>query len=254
MKKLLLILPVLLLLAGCGISEECVQGSGTMQAKQIAISAEPNQVLFTKIYVYPNISLVISQGDEYSITIKAGSNVIDDISAEIVNGSLELRDNSGCNLTRQYGGKTVYLTTPFQQELDIYSNTAQPIKTEGLITHTIFRLFAMDYFGGVGTGDFFINVNNAQLCILSNNVSMFHVDGQTQQMLLYFYDDLSRFEGADFIAQDIDIFQRSANDMIIHPAQKLTGNIYSTGNVLCKTHPPIVEVEKHYTGRIIYVD
>lgn len=253
MKKLLFVLP-LLLLFGCNISEECMQSSGSMKSKTVEISAAPGEVLFTKIYVYPNISLVISQGDQYAITIKAGGNVIDDISAKIVNGALELRDNSGCNLARQYGGKTVYLTTPFQQEMDIYSNTAQPIKTEGVITHMIFRLFSMDYFGGVGTGDFYVNVDNSQLCILSNNVSIFHVNGKTNQMLLYFYDDLSRFEGAEFMAQEIDIFQRSANDMIIHPVQKLTGNIYSTGNVLCKTHPPVNTVEQHYTGRVIYVN
>ncbi|RZJ28027.1 MAG: DUF2807 domain-containing protein [Flavobacterium sp.] len=247
MKRLLLFLP-LLLLFGCNVSEDCVKSSGSMRTKDFA--ATP----FNKVYVYPNISLVIKMGDDYSITAKAGSNIIDDISVEIKNGSLELRDNSGCNLSRQYGNKTVYITTPHLPEFEIYSNTGQKISSDGTITHDIFRLYAMDYFGGVGTGDFTVDVNNNQLVVQSNNISIFKVTGQTQQMLLDFYDDLSRFEGADFLANDIKIFQRSANDMIIHPVQSLSGDIYSTGNVLCKTHPAEVNVVKHYIGRLIYVE
>jgi hypothetical protein len=244
--KKLLILPLVLLFLGCNISEECIKNSGAMQTKEIPASP------FNKIYVYPNISLVISQGDEFAITIKAGNNVINDISATIENNALSLRDNSGCNLTRQYGNKVVYVTTPHQEEFEIYSNTAQAIKSEGVISHSIFRLYSMDYFGGVGTGDFIMTVDTGQLVIESNNVSIFKIQGQTTQMLLNFYDDLSRFEGENLVAQHINIFQRSANDMIVHPVQSIEGNIYSTGNVLCKTHPPTANVVKHYTGRLIY--
>jgi hypothetical protein len=246
MKKLLFVLP-LFLLFGCNISEDCIRNSGAMQTKVIAADAP-----FNKIYVYPNIGLVLKMGDEYSITVKAGSNVIDDISAVIVNGSLELRDNSGCNLNRQYGGKTVIVTTPHQHEFEVYCNTGQQIKSDGVITHDLFRMFSMDYFGGTGTGDFTMEINNVQTVIASNNVSIFRIKGQTGQMLLNFYDDLGRFEGEDFIAQDIVVFQRSSNDMIIHPVQQLSGNIYSTGNVISKTHPPEVDIVQHYSGRLIY--
>ena len=245
MKRLLLILP-LLLLFGCNISEDCFKSSGAMQTRQL-----PADAPFNKIYVYPNISLVLKEADEYSITVKAGGNVIDDISATITGGSLELRDNSGCNLSRQYGNKTVYVTTPHHAEFEIYSNTAQKIISDGTITHTIFRLYAMDYFGGVGTGDFIMDVHNGQLVIQSNNVSMFRVKGETNHFLLNFYDDLSRCESRDFIAQTISIFQRSANDMIVHPVQEINGNIYSTGNVICTSQPAVVSVTRHYSGQLI---
>jgi hypothetical protein len=106
MKKLLFVLPVLLLF-GCNISEDCLKNSGAMQSKVIDI---PPEASFSKIYVYPNISLVISQGEENAVTVKAGGNVIGDISVVIENDALILRDNSGCNLARQYGNKTFYVT------------------------------------------------------------------------------------------------------------------------------------------------
>lgn len=247
MKKLLLVLPFLLLF-GCNISEDCIKNSGAMRTKVLPAAAP-----FDKIYVYPNISVVINESDEYAISVKAGGNVIDDISATVVNGTLELRDNSGCNLNRQYGGKTVYVTVPDIPQLEIYSNTAQTIRGEGQLSIPIFRLFSMDYFGGVGTGDFiFDDLVCSVVDIQSNNVSIFRLKGTADQMNLYFYDDLSRFEGKDFEVGQIDIFQRSANDMIIHPLDQLTGNIYSTGNVICKTQPPMVDVVRHYSGRLIY--
>lgn len=246
MKKLIFVLP-LFLLFGCNISEDCIRNSGSMRTKEL-----PAGTPFNKIYVYPNISLVLSQGDQYEITVKAGSNVIDDISAEVVNGSLELRDNSGCNLNRQYGNKTVFVTTPYWENFEIYSNTAQVIRSEGVITHNFLGIFSMDYFGGVGTGDFDLTINNWQTVIQSNNVSAFKITGQTQELLLNFYDDLGRFEGENFLAGHINVFQRSANDMIIYPVNSLTGNIYSTGNVISKNHPPEVNVQRHYTGRLIF--
>ncbi len=251
MKKLFLVLPLLLLLSGCNVSEDCFRKSGSAATKIIEV---PENAAFSKIYVYPNIGVVINQGEQTAITVKAGSNVIDDISAVIENDSLVLRDNSGCNLTRQYGNKTVYITVKAIPQLEIYSNTGQVIRSEGHLTIPILRLFSMDYFGGVGTGDFIFDVTCGIMDIQSNNISIFKISGQVDLMHLLFYDDLSRFEGENCIVQDLNVFQRSANDMIVSPQQSLTGGIYSTGNILCRTHPPTVEIERHYSGRLIYQD
>ena len=247
MKKLWL-LPVIAIFLGCNISEDCIRNSGSMETKELTIG----EADITSIYVYPNISLVLAQGEQNSVVVMAGSNVIDDISVTVDGNSLVLKDNSGCNLSRQYGNKTVVVTAKSAGEMNIISNTSQVIKSQGTLSFPTLRLFAMDSFGGVGTGDFIMNVDNGQLVVESNNVALFKITGATNELLLRFYDGLSRFEGADFEVQSINIFHRSANDMIIRPIQSLTGNIYSTGNVISKTHPPIVEVVQHYSGKIIY--
>jgi hypothetical protein len=54
------------------------------------------------------------------------------------------------------------------------------------------------------------------------------------------------------MAQNIDIFQRSSNDMIVNPQQTLTGEIRSTGDVILVNTPPIIEVEEFYTGQLIF--
>jgi hypothetical protein len=244
MKKAILLLVVLLFVASCGISEDCITSSGAIKTKSIETTP------FDVIYVNAGISLVLKQGAEYSVDIKAGENFIDDIEAKISGNVLKLNDNSGCNWVRDYGQTTFYVTAPNISE--IYSNTGCPISSDGVLTYPILRLYAMDFFGGVGTNNFNMNVNNGQLVIESNNAAGFYISGHTQELLLNFYDGTGRFEGGDFLAESIKVFQRGSNDMIIHPLQSLTGDIYSTGNVISRTHPAEVNITRHYSGKLIY--
>jgi len=246
MKKLLGLLA--LAVVGCNVSEDCFKKSGPMSQKDFAVAP------FKTIYVYPNISLVLAEGNAYSVVAKAGANVIDDISATVADSVLSLRDNGGCNLSRQYGGKTLIVTLPRLARLSIYSNTAQKISSAGPLTHDYVHVVAEDYFGGVGTGEIALEMNNSQLYVESNNIADFRITGQTRLLFIGFYDDLSRFDGAGLAAHGVHVFQRSSNDIIVKPVDSLTGNIYSTGNVICRSHPPVVNVARHYTGRVIFQD
>jgi hypothetical protein len=40
--------------------------------------------------------------------------------------------------------------------------------------------------------------------------------------------------------------------MIVKPMQNLTGTLNSTGNVILKNVPPLVDVEELYQGKVIY--
>lgn len=219
-----------------------------MTTKQIDVGGSQ----FENIFVYPGVALVVTQGDEYSVTIEAGDNFIDDVEITLAENSLTIKDGSGCNLVRDYGQTTAYVTAP--NLVEIYSNTEQTIRSNGTLTYPMLRLYSMDFFGGVGTGDFIMEVNNSQLVIQSNHVSAFFITGRTNQMLLSFYNGNGRFEGADFLADEIILFHRGANDMIVNPVETLSGDLYSTGNVRSVSHPPNVNVNEHYTGRLIFVN
>ena len=61
-----------------------------------------------------------------------------------------------------------------------------------------------------------------------------------------------RFEGENLVAQNINIFHRGSNDMVVNPQQSLTGSIRSTGNVISVNEPPLVNVEEVFSGRLIF--
>lgn len=209
-----------------------------------------SQTPFNKISVFTGIALVVKQGDEQALRIESGSNIIDDVSVTIANGMLTLKDGSGCNLVRAYGQTKVFVTAPNIEE--IYSNTEKDITSDGTLSFPILRLISMDFFGGVGTGDFHINVNNGQLVVQSNHVGAFYVSGHTNQMLLNFYDGIGRFEGEGLLAEEIIVFHRGSNDMIVNAVQAISGDIYSTGNIICKSQPATTNVVEHWSGRLIF--
>ena len=136
--------------------------------------------------------------------------------------------------------------------LDINSRTERDIVSNGVLTHSILRLISIDLSEGAGTNDFYIQVNNYQTVIENNNVSRFYISGQSDEMLLNFYDGHGRFEGENLIVKNIKVFHRGSNDMIVHPTESITGKMVSTGDIILKNVPPIVDVEELYQGSVIY--
>ena len=67
-----------------------------------------------------------------------------------------------------------------------------------------------------------------------------------------FFAGSGRFEGADLIAQNIEVNHRGSNDMVVNPIQSLTGELRGTGNVIAVNQPPIVDVEETYIGELIF--
>ncbi len=51
---------------------------------------------------------------------------------------------------------------------------------------------------------------------------------------------------------DVYVFQRSSNDIIVKPLNKIEGDIYSNGNLVLTHLTRIVNVNQHYTGHIVY--
>ena len=105
---------------------------------------------------------------------------------------------------------------------------------------------------GAGTGDFILNVNNDYLNIANNNVSRFYLSGQTNTANFNFYFGDGRIEAQNLTAQNIIVYHRGSNDMIVKPIQSITGTMNSTGNIILKNVPPIVDVQELYQGRVIY--
>lgn len=248
MKKVFLFLILSLSLISCEKPSECVESTGDMVTRLVEVNA------FSKIKVYRGIEVVITQGAEYKVEIQSGSNLIDNIEVTQNGNQLVLKDNTTCNWLRDYGQTTVYITTPNLEE--IYSKTERNISSNGVLTFPVLKIYSIDQNGdfeaAAGTGDFYINVNNSQLLLESNNVSRFYISGATNEAVFNFYAGDSRIEAQDLTAQFVYVYHRGSNDMIVKPIQSITGKMVSTGNIILKNNPPIVNVEQLYQGHVIY--
>ena len=101
-------------------------------------------------------------------------------------------------------------------------------------------------------GDFYLDVMCDAFNVSANGQSVFYISGAANTARVVFNDENPRFEGRDFLVNEFDFFHRSANKMIVHPIDKLSGQLVSTGDVICVNRPAIVEVETLFTGQLIF--
>lgn len=247
-KKTLLLLLLLFISIGCEKPSDCIQSAGATITQEIAVQP------FDVVKVFAGIELIITQGETYNVRVETGENLMHDIEVKQVGKVLSVKDNTTCNWVRKYGQTKVYITAP--NIIEIYSKTEKNISSNGVLTYPILRLYALDAdadgISGAGTNDFHLQINNLQLVIETNNVARFYISGHTNEALLNFYEGDSRIEAQNLTAQNIKVFHRGSNDMIVRPIQSITGKMVSTGNIILKNNPPIVDIQELYHGRVIY--
>lgn len=256
MRKIILyIIPVcfLILATSCGISEDCFKGNGNQITRTFPLDS------FSTIKVYDGVGLVVKEGPNYEVKITTSDHIIDDLDIKRNGKMLIVQDNSTCNIARDYGQTTVFVTIPdgtilpLIQELELHCKTEQKIQSEGVLHSPIIRLFSIGDDGdGAGTGDFHLAIDNGQFVVESNNVSNFYINGHCNEMLLNFYFGNGRFYGENLQVENIKVYHRGSNDMMVFPVQKIEGTIFATGNVVLENVPPIIDVEEVFRGRVIY--
>jgi len=243
-KKITILLFSLYVVLGCSKPSECIEATGTIISKDFPVNA------FDKIIIYSGISLVITQGPLASVEVQTGEDLIENIEVKVENGFLSVKDNTTCNWVREYGNTTVFVTSPYISE--IHSKTEKNISSNGVLTYPTLKLISTDLSDGAGTSDFYLNVNNYQIVVENNNVSRYYLSGQTNNLIVNFYEGNGRFMGENLNAKEVKIFHRGTNDIIVKPIDLITGKLYSTGNLILKNTPPIVDVQQYYQGRVIF--
>jgi hypothetical protein len=247
MKKLIYI-AFIVLVVSCNSENagDCFQTSGDIIQKEISLD------VFNKILVNRDVELIVNEGITQKVVIETGKNLLNDVEAIVVDGKLILTDNNSCNYVRDYGITKIYVTSPNITE--IRSSTQYDISSDGVLTYPSLTILSEDYNApdSFTVGNFYLQMDNLSFNVVFNNLSNCYVSGKTNNLNVTFASGASRFEGRNLIAQKVDIWNRSSNDMIINPIQEIKGKISGTGDVICVNHPPIVEVEEQYKGKLIF--
>ena len=246
MKKVFLILIVIQFIS-CNSEDapDCFQTTGKKITKEVTVTP------FNKIVVQQRVRMVIKQGLEHKVVIETGENLMPEIKVTILDDELLLENFNTCNIVRDYGLTTVYVTAPNINT--IRSSTEQEIRSDGVLTYPSLYLRS----SGEGSlfsslGDFHITLDNTSLRVWSNGISNLYIDGKTKNLNLSFSDGDTRFDCKNLIANNVNVRQVSTNDIIINPQLSLKGSILSIGDVISYNKPPIVEVEELYTGKLIF--
>lgn len=249
MKKIIYILG-LILVVSCNSDSawDCIQTDGEIVQVDVAITS------FERILVNRDVELIIKQGPIYLATIESGENLINDIVVIVVGNQLQITNNNSCNYVREYGITKVFITAPNIAE--IRSSSQYEISSDGLLNYSILKLISENFSNpdSFTVGDFRLELNSINVQIDSNGLSSFYLMGQTQNLVVGFFAGVGRFEGGNFIAQNVEIFHRGANDMIVNPQLSLVGELRGAGNLISVSEPPLVDIQQFYTGQLIFQD
>jgi hypothetical protein len=250
MKQFFLLI-VILLNVSCNSEDgwDCIQSTGAIVQKEILLNE------FTKIVIEDDFYLEIKQGPEQKIIIETGENLLSDIAVTLEGEVLRFKNNNNCNFNRDFDVTKAYVTTPILNE--IRSSSINLVKSNGTL-HFPKLMLGSNTNPGVITpgksGDFILDIEVDELRVIANGQSAFYITGTAQIGKILFTDEIPKFEGANLKVNDLSVFHRSANKVIVNPIEKLSCIIRGTGDIISVNRPPIIEVEEFFSGRLIFQD
>jgi hypothetical protein len=250
MKKIGVLIVMIFCLVSCDTEDgwDCTQTAGALIQRTIEVDT------FNKILVNRDVELILKQGDDFEVIVETGEHLISDVTVRVINNRLELSDDNSCNYVRDYGITKIYVTAPDIKEI---RNSSQfEVRSDGVLSYPSLLLISEDFTQSeaFAVGDFRLEVAMEGLRISSNSISSYYVSGTVNNLEVRFFAGEGRFEGEHLIAQNVTLYHRGSNDMIVNPQQSLSGEMLGTGNVISMQTPPSVDVDVLYIGDLIFLN
>ena len=248
MRKLYVFISIVVMFSCNGENvPDCFRNAGDLVRVEVEVSN------FSTITVFENLNLVLRQGAEQRVEIESGEFLINDITAEVEDGRLIVRNENGCNFFRDLDISTIYVTSPNITE--IRSSTGLLISSDGVLNYPNLQLISESFINTESEttdGTFDLDVNSENISITVNGIAFFKLSGATNNLNIGIAAGDSRIESEELVAQNVVINHRGTNTIFVNPQQSLTGVIRGTGDVISINRPGIVDVDEIFNGRLIF--
>ncbi|WP_067032561.1 head GIN domain-containing protein [Allomuricauda sp. CP2A] len=226
---------------------DCFQNAGDLVRETVAVPE------FNTITVFENLNLVLKQGEEQKVEVETGEFLRNDVSVEVEDDRLILRNGNSCNFVREYGLTTVYVTSPNISE--IRSSTGLLISSDGVLDYPDLTLISESFSNPeteITDGSFDLNLNATTVRIVVNGIAYFKLKGATNNFNVNVAAGDSRVEAENLVSQIVNVNHRGSNDVFVNPQQRISGVVRGTGDVISVNRPPEVEVEELFNGKLIF--
>ena len=238
-----------ILFFGCNSESapDCLQNSGELVRKEVFVAD------FSKITVFEKVGLVLKQGDEQKVEIETGEFLFKEVSASVEGDRLILRNDNGCNLFREYGLTTVYVTSP--DIIEIRSSTGLTIKSDGVLSYPFLELFSESFLEPESLttdGEFDLELDSRSVSVVVNGITYFKFRGASENLSLIVASGDSRIEAEELLVDNVFLNHRGSNDMFVNPQESIRGVIRGNGDVIISNRPEIIEIEELYKGKLIF--
>ena len=133
---------------------------------------------FDKIDVEDKLDVYLQEGNESSVRIEGGENVIKLVKTKVENGVLTINNDNKCNFTRSYKRKIkVYVTTPRYKEI-IHNGVGNIYCTDTLKSDSI-------TYHVVNSGDMHLKINTNYIIGGNNGMGDIYMYGNVKKHVVY---------------------------------------------------------------------
>lgn len=237
--KLILILN-LLLLFGCKKSCDCLKSAGSITTEIRNLSA------INSINIKNNVDVKIHYSNEYKLTVRGGSNLLEKIETKIENGTLYIRNKNKCNWVRKFNPEL---------QVNIWLPELSSIYLEDASSDLVFedtipvKNFRLDSFSSIGNYKFKLKGDVATLAI-HNGAADLDALGSVGTLYLY---------GVGFGKLNCEQLQtintytdnQGTNDFYVNALNTLEVKISGSGNIYYKGNPPNILKREYGSGKLI---
>lgn len=226
---------------------DCLQNQGELVREEVMLP------IFDKITVFEKVALVLKQGPEQKVEIETGEFLLNEVSAKVEGDRLILRNENGCNLFRDYGITTVYVTSP--NITTIRSSTGLLIRSDGVLAYPNLSLISESFSNPESEttdGSFDLDLATETVSIIVNGITYFKLSGTTTDFNITVAAGDSRIEAENLVADNVVLNHRGTNDILTNPQVAVRGIIRGNGNVICFNRPETIDVDEIFKGRLLF--
>lgn len=242
MKYIIYLFFVLLIFTSCNNGDSCFTKAGDSVSQTLELP------IFDIIDIPKGFTVEVVESTESKIEIHSNENYLSNLDFRVQDGQLIMTNSMSCSMLHGYEIAKVRIYTPTLKK--IISRTQLKVSSIGVLKFP--ELYVITSVDEGASSSIELNIDNLVLQIEDSQIGYFKITGKTNWFNIMLYGGSGRVEAQNFRAYDCTFFQRSNNDIMIYPENKLTGIIYSTGNVVSYNHPTEVEVKEIYKGKLIY--
>lgn len=244
MYSLLILSMIVVFLTSC--KKENINDCFSQPGKTIIEEREVSY--FDDLEMYDNINVILVEGDDFTINVEGGENLIDAVKTEITDSTLVIRNTLICNWVRSYSTElTVIITAPALATIR-YESSGDLITRGKLNVESL----AINVWGGAGTIN--MDVSSRWLGLaLHYGTTDIHVKGTSSNTSIY-ANSFGPFYCSELISNNVYIKNFGTNDCHVFAHDILEAEISSVGNIFYKGNPRLVSCYDHGNGNLISED
>lgn len=241
MKKTIILLSSLFLLAGIGLMVAClpfggIKGSGIVKKENRAVAG------FNSVQISGSFSVTITQDTAESLMLEADDNILEHIKTEVKDGSLEIKL---AKPIRDAEALNIYLGVKSLKSLQ--GSGSLDLKSQGALTFKVLDI------GLSGSADLDMDVAGEELNATISGSGKLRLKGNVARTS-YSVSGSAQIEAFDLKSDNVSVDISGSGDADVYAATSLDVEVSGSGDVRYKGSPPKIRQSISGSGSLEKVE